>query len=252
VFPFLRHPLTRGVHLDDPNTTVLRRQIIQRKPFLRSLYCEWYSLICSRLPAQQDSILELGSGAGFLKDCLPQVITSEVFVLDGVDRAEDATALSFGDSTLDAIVMTDVFHHIPDVELFFAEANRTLKSGGRLVMIEPWRTGWSSWVYRHLHHEPFRTATRDWRLPPGGPLSSANGALPWIVFERDRAKFIAANPTLEILTIEPLMPMSYLASGGVSMRSVVPGFAYPAIRFLERRILHERGAMFALIEVRRT
>jgi len=252
VIPSLRHPLTRGVHLDDPNTTVLRRQIIQRKPFLRSLYCEWYSLICSRLPAQQDSILELGSGAGFLKDYLSQVITSEVFVLDGVDRAEDATALSFGDSTLDAIVMTDVFHHIPDVELFFTEANRTLKSGGRLVMIEPWCTGWSSWVYRHLHHEPFRTDTTDWRLPPGGPLSSANGALPWIVFERDRAKFTAKNPTLEILTIEPLMPISYLASGGVSLRSIVPGFIYPAFRTLERRILHERGAMFAVIVVQRT
>ena len=179
------------------------------------------------------------------------MITSEVFPLDGVERVENATALSFTDSSLDAIIMTDVLHHIPDVELFFAEANRTLSPGGRLIMIEPWRTGWSSWVYRNLHHEPFDTDVRGWRLPLGGPLSSANGALPWIVFERDRTKFIAANPTLEIVTIEPLMPMSYLASGGVSMRSILPGFAYPAIRFLERYILHERGAMFALIEVRR-
>jgi len=48
------------------------------------------------------------------------------------------------------------------------------------------------------------------------------------------------------------MPMSYLLSGGVSMRSIVPGFVYRAIRFLERRNLRERGVMFALIEVRRT
>ena len=130
VIPFLRHPLTRGVDIDDPNTTVLRRQIIKNKPFLRSLYSEWYSVICSRLPVQQDSILELGSGAGFLKEYLPQVITSEVFPLDGVERGEDATALHFADSSLDAIIMTDVLHHIPDVELFFAEANRTLNQAG--------------------------------------------------------------------------------------------------------------------------
>ena len=104
-------------------------------------------------------------------------------------------------------------------------------------MIEPWRTGWSLWVNRHLHHELFHTQVTNWRLLPGGTRVSANGALPWILFERDRAKFIAANPTLEIPSIEPLTPMSDLESGGFSMRSTVPGYACPAIRFLEGRIL---------------
>jgi len=237
--------------VDDPRSTLLRRQIIQSKPFLRQLYAEWYSLICSRLPNQHSAILEIGSGAGFLQEFLPELITSEVFELEGVDRVEDATALTFADGSLDAILMTDVLHHIPDVGLFFAEASRTLRPGGRLLMIEPWRTRWSEWVYTHLHPEPFRPESRDWRLPPGGPLSGANGAIPWMVFERDRAQFSASYPALEIVSIEGLMPLSYLASGGVSMRSLAPGFSYPAMRGLERRILRERGAMFALIEVHR-
>jgi SAM-dependent methyltransferase len=247
----LSHPLTRGVDVDDPRSTLLRREIIRTKPFLRKIYAEWYSAVCSRLPAQQDAILEIGSGAGFLKQLLPQVVTSEVFPLEGVDRVEDATALSYADASLDAIVMTDVLHHIPDVGAFLGEASRTLRPGGRLVMVEPWTTRWSTWVYRTLHPEPFRPDAVEWELPPGGPLSAANGALPWIVFSRDRARFEATYPELELVSIEPLMPVAYLASGGVSMRALAPGGIYAAVRTFERRILREHGAMFALIEVRR-
>lgn len=248
---YLDHPLTRGVDLDDPRNTLLRRQIIQQKHFLHRLYDEWYSLICSRLPESCADVLEIGSGAGYLREFLPQVVTSEVFPLEGVDRVEDATALTFADGSLDAIVMTDVLHHIPNVAQFLREASRTLRPGGRLVMIEPWRTPWSDWVYRNLHHEPFRPDAEDWRLPPGGPLSMANGALPWMVFSRDRGLFERLNPELEIAAVEPLMPVAYLASGGVSMRSLLPGSAYPAVRSVERRVLREKGAMFALIEVHR-
>ena len=247
----LDHPLTRGIDLDDPRNTLLRRRIIREKRFLKRLYDEWYALICSRLPASCEAVLEIGSGAGHLDEMLPQVITSEVFPLEGVDRVEDATALTFADESLDAIVMTDVLHHTPDVAQFLREASRTLRSGGRLVMIEPWRTPWSDWVYRNLHHEPFRPDADEWKLPPGGPLSMANGALPWMVFSRDRRLFEAQNPELAIASIEPLMPVAYLVSGGVSMRSLLPGSAYPFVRAAERRVLREKGAMFALIEVHR-
>lgn len=247
----LSHPLTRGIDVDHPQSTILRRQIIHEKAFLRRVYSEWYGLICRHLPSEDAQVLEIGSGAGFLKQVIPQVITSEVFHLEGVDRVEDATALSFADSSLDAIVMTDVLHHVPDVSQFFAEAARTLRDDGSVVLIEPWRTRWSQWVYTHLHHEPFRSDTDDWRLPSGGPLSMANGAIPWMVFVRDRKRFERENPDLTIEVIEPLMPFAYLASGGVSLRALLPGRAYPSIRGFERRVLRERGAMFALIVVRR-
>ena len=48
---WLAHPLTRGLSVDDPRTTLRRRQIIVEKRFLRALYDEWYSLILVRLPA---------------------------------------------------------------------------------------------------------------------------------------------------------------------------------------------------------
>jgi len=247
----LEHPLTRGIDIDDPRNTLLRRDIIRDKRFLRLLYTEWYERICSRIPAEAQDLLEIGSGAGFLREFLPQLITSEVFPLEGVDRVVDATSLDFGDASLDAITMTNVMHHVPDLDAFFSEVGRTLRDDGRLVMIEPWRTRWSDFVYKHLHHEPFEPEAAEWRLPPGGPLSSANDALPWIVFTRDRARFNRSYPDLQIVSIEPLMPISYLASGGVSMRALLPGSTYRAFRAFESRVLREHGAMFALIEVRR-
>ena len=45
----LAHPLTRGLHPDDPVTTAVRRQLIRGKPFLRRIYLEWYRKIANAL-----------------------------------------------------------------------------------------------------------------------------------------------------------------------------------------------------------
>ena len=37
-------------------------------------------------------------------------------------------------------------------------------------------------IYGALHHEPFRPDAADWKISGKGPLSAANGALPWILF----------------------------------------------------------------------
>ena len=246
----LGHPLTRGLSVDDPRTTLLRHDIIQDKAFLHALYTEWYEQIIGVLPKKND-VLELGSGAGFLQQFLPAVITSEVFETPGVKLIADACALPLPDKSLDAIVMTDVFHHIPDVSRFLLEASRCVRPGGVVVMIEPWRTPWSEWVYTHLHSEPF-SPDSGWEIPNSGPLSGANGALPWIIFQRDRALFETRFPQWHIKKIEPMMPFSYLLSGGVSMRSLMPGWLYRPIRALERVIGQKKWAMFALIELELT
>ncbi len=73
----LAHPLTRGRSIDDPVTTELRRSIVTSKPFLRAIYEDWYRAILERLPICEGSVLELGSGAGFFQQFVPDVITSK-------------------------------------------------------------------------------------------------------------------------------------------------------------------------------
>lgn len=245
----LAHPLTRGRSVDDPHTTLLRRQIILQKPFLTSIYKEWYQRLLASFPAE-GSVLEIGSGAGFFGEMSSRVVTSEVFDIPGIDVIVDGRNIPFDDGELAGIAMTDVLHHMPDVSQFFLEAARCVRQNGRMVMIEPWRTPWSEMIYRSLHSEPFEPEA-DWTIPYSGPLSGANGALPWIVFERDRLHFLKKFPQWRLKTIEPMMPFSYLLSGGVSLRALLPGCCYSFIRKAEKFFNQKRWAMFAFIELDR-
>lgn len=245
-------PAVAGLDLDDPYTTELRREVIRRKRFLRQIYLEWYHMAAGETGARAP-VVELGSGGGFLKETMPRAITSEVLLLRSVDMLCSAAALPFRDGSIHALLLIDVAHHIPDVRAFLHDAQRALSVGGRIVMIEPWATPWSRFVYRRLHHEPFRPDATAWEFPSTGPLSGANGALPWIIFARDRATFEREMPALRIVSIRPLMPFRYLLSGGVSMRPLVPAWSFGVFRAIENALAPLRSllAMFALIVVER-
>jgi SAM-dependent methyltransferase len=251
---WLAHPLTRDLDLNDPQTTHLRRRIIQEKKFLRKLYSEWYQRIAAALPPGTEPALELGAGAGFLKEYVPGLIGSEVFWCPDVDVVLDARQLPFADAILRAIVMTDVLHHIPDSRGFFAEATRCLRPGGRIVLIEPWVTRWSRLIYTHLHHEPFDPQAEDWSFPSEGPLSGANGALPWMLFARDLAQFNREFPQLRLVSVQAFMPFRYLVSGGVSMRDLMPGWSFGWWRAAENLLQPwmNTWAMFAQVVLERT
>jgi SAM-dependent methyltransferase len=250
---WLSHPITRGLDLDDPRTTDERRRLIASKPFLRDIYQDWYRTISDGLPAGDDPVLEIGSGAGFLDRFIPGLLTSEVLACSGVRLVLEGGHLPFADASLRAIVMTNVLHHLPEPRRFLAEATRTIRTGGAVLMIEPWVSRWSSFVYRTLHHEPFAPDAPAWEFPRGGPLSGANGALPWMIFERDRSTFEREFPQWTIERIVPSMPFRYLLSGGVSMRSLMPQATAPLWRAVERslRPWMTSWAMFAEIVLRR-
>lgn len=248
---WLAHPLTQGKDIDSPETTALRREIIESKPFLKAIYEDWYAAIATELKSVPSThpVLELGSGAGFLAERVPHLITSEIFHLQGMHLMLDAQQLPFGPATLNGIVMTNVLHHIPDPALLFAEAQRCIVPGGKIVIIEPWLTAWSRFVYNHLHHEPVDESNTTWKIDGDGPLSTANTALPWILFQRDRQAFAQRFPTLKIQEVRPIMPFRYLVSGGISMRNLMPRWSYPLWRGLEAALSPLRSGlgMFAKI-----
>ncbi len=246
-------PGTEGLDLDDPSLTARRRQIIRDKGFLRRLYSEWYSLLAASVPDGPEQIIELGSGGGFMKEFIPQLLTTEVFPCPGIDKVMDACkAWPFPEKEIKAVLMVDVLHHLPDVHNVFNQAGISVKTGGIMAMIEPWLTPWSKFVYQKLHHEPFDPSAQQWTFPSSGPLSGANSALPWIIFHRDKEHFKRKFPQWKIVTVQPVLPFSYLLSGGVSMRSLCPGVLYRLIRQMEKLSgLEQRFAMFAYIVLQR-
>ena len=247
------HPDTRDLGIDDPRTTERRREIILGNRFLWRVYDEWYRLISDCIPDGPGRVLELGSGAGFLAKYIPEIITSEVFPCSDIQLVLDARSLPFSRGSLKAIAMVDVLHHIPDNRAFLTEAQRCLRPGGSIVMIEPWVSTWSRQIYTRLHHEPFVPEAADWTFPASGPLSGANGALPWIIFQRDRRHFESEFEELEIQTVQPFMPFRYLVSGGVSMRQLMPQATFDLWRAAESWLgrWSHHWSMFALIRLKR-
>ena len=250
---WLQHPLTRGLDVDDPRTTALRRQILASKGFLMRLYREWYEELARELPGGPEPVLELGAGAGFLSEVVPGVLASDVFPTESAEVVLDAADLPFRDGSLSGVVMTNVLHHVARPLDLFAAATRCVRPGGVIVMLEPWVTPWSRLVYTRFHDEPFDCGATSWELDAGGPLSRANGALPWILFERDRSRFERAVPAWRIRSIRPTMPLRYLLSGGLSLRAAMPAWAFGACRALDR-VLERRAslsAMFAYVVLER-
>lgn len=246
-------PETAGENLDDAKTTSHRRELIQSKPFLKRVYEEWYGFIARSDNGDALPLLEIGSGGGFLGRTVRGVITSDVLSVDCIDLVMNASALPFRDGSLRGVAMTNVLHHLPNVREFFSEAERCTAPGGMLIMIEPWVTRWSRFIYGSFHHEPFNPKSRSWDVSPGGPLSEANGALAWIVFHRDRRELEAEFPNLEIVSIQPIMSVLYLLSGGVSMRPLVPAWTFSGWSWVDRQLtrLVPGSAMFAAITMRK-
>jgi SAM-dependent methyltransferase len=58
-------------------------------------------------------------------------------------HAGDASALPFPDGAFDFVVATQVYEYVPAIDLALAEAYRTLRPGGRLVVID---TDWDTLV----------------------------------------------------------------------------------------------------------
>ncbi|HTL83321.1 MAG TPA: class I SAM-dependent methyltransferase [Bacteroidia bacterium] len=237
--------------LDDPRTTLYHREIILSKPFLKRLYDEWYSTFVARTAEFKDGkMLEIGSGGGFLQQVIPGVITSDIQELKGVDMVFSAEKIPMEDRSLSAIFTLNVFHHIPKPAEFLKEAQRTLKKGGKLIMIEPANSFWSRIVYKNFHHEPF-DPKGGWEIESTGPLSGANGALPWIYFKRDREKFEKEFPSLKLKEFRYHTPLRYLLSGGLSLKPLVPKWSFGFFRGFEKLLSPLSGVfgMFVTVEI---
>jgi ubiquinone/menaquinone biosynthesis C-methylase UbiE len=152
--------------------------------------------------------------------------------MPNIDMTFSAEQMPFENDSVDAFFMVDVLHHIKKPKVFFTEARRCLKKGGKIVMIEPANTLWSRFIFKNFHHELFDTSA-EWEMNKTGPLSDANGALAWIIFQRDRKLFESEFKDLKITSIDFHTPFRYILSGGLTYRQLLPAFMYGFVDFLE-------------------
>lgn len=221
------------------------RAVWQQKPVLRHLYADWYHAMVPWLVP--GPTVELGGGTGNLKEHVPDVYCTDVVALPWLNLVADAQRLPFQSKSLGNVVLFDCLHHIENVALFLDEAQRTLRIGGRIIIMDPYLS-WLSWpIYRWLHQEPVDCTDDPLALKSpqtGRRPFDANQAVSTILFERNRSTFESRYPGFSILHLRRMACIVYPLSGGFDHPSVIPRWLVTPMLRLERR-LERLGRVFA-------
>ncbi len=217
----------------------LHKKLWDKKPILRSVYLDYYKRIVNQ--CINGNVLEVGGGSGNFKDFYSKkVISTDIVFSPWIDLAADAQFLPFKSDYFCNIVGIDVLHHIEFPKKFLSEAERVLKPGGRIILLEPAIT-WLSWFfYKFFHSEPLNlksdpflvTQEKDSKRNP----FDANQAIPTILFVKNPELMKNFFPSLGIVKIEHLSFFVYPLSGGFRKWSLIPGFMINLMLKLERLV----------------
>jgi SAM-dependent methyltransferase len=209
-----------------------------RKPILKILYGDFYRLIAAKLSNLPDSkIVELGSGLGNIHEFIPNCIRTDLFPNPWIDQVENAYQLSFPDDSVSDLILTDVFHHLKYPGTALKEFARTLRKGGRVILLDPCMSALGLLVYGVLHDEPVAvTKEIEWDAPQGWSpeqidyYAAQGNASRIFLGGRYRHKL----GDWKKIETQRLSAIAYAASGGFSKPQLYPTSALPLIRKLER------------------
>lgn len=199
------------------------RQRWLAKPALRAVYSDLHRRM--RMLAAPGVALEIGGGIGNLAAGGDALLRIDIQASPGVDAVADAHRLPFADDSFATIYLFDVLHHLQCPLLFFAEASRVLRPGGRLVMIEPGITPLSRLLYGMGHEEPVDLSWRpaaDCVPDPGKDPYASNQAIPTLLFKRSPQWLAAAGLPLRIVEAGWLSLFVYPLTGGFKSWSLMP------------------------------
>jgi SAM-dependent methyltransferase len=230
---------------------LLHKRLIKNKPYLHLFYLKAY-LEIKKIVGQLSPIIELGSGAGLIKEVMPEAITSDVVKSQGIDRVFSAERLPFKNNSVRAFVMFSVMHHIKKPEPALREMQRCLKTNGKIVMIEPYNSLFSRFTFKNCHQEGF-DETAGWEVKGDGRLTDAHLAMPWIIFQRDQSVFKAKFPNLLINQLQPHSAFQYLLTGGLSYDWSLPKSFYPWVDKIEQLLFpfQKYLGLFVTIELQK-
>jgi SAM-dependent methyltransferase len=151
----------------------------------------------------------------------------------------DVQRLPFQAESLGNLILFDSLHHIENVSLFFDEALRILRIGGRIIVMDPYLS-WASWpIYRWFHPEPMNCAEDPLVVKPPRidrrPFD-ANQAVATILFEKNHPRFQSLYPGFSVRHIRRLACVAYPLSGAFDHPSLLPEWLVTPILRLERTL----------------
>jgi SAM-dependent methyltransferase len=203
---------------------IARRRIWQEKYAIRACYHGWYRRMKPYIVPGRS--LEVGAGSGDFRSFWPDLITTDIVPVPWLDVVVDGMSLPLTDASLSNLVVIDLLHHLADPHLLFEEASRVLRSGGRILIIEPYITPISYLAYRLMHHEDiwFQGYQKTRAGQPGNGVNDAgttkedpwqgNLALPNLLFARERRVWPQRHPDLRIIRASKFGLLDFQLAGG--------------------------------------
>lgn len=209
----------------------------KRKPLLHTVYMELYRAMSRHLSTAPGRTVELGSGMGSIHEIIPDCVRTDLFPYPWIDQIENAYRLSFADSSLANLLMTDVFHHLRYPGAALNEFHRVLAPGGRVIIMEPGMGLLGRLVYGVFHIEPIGWDNEiTWSLPEewhgdDPDYYAAQGNATRIFTQR---KYADRLNGWKIITTKQISALAYAASGGYSGPQLYPLALYPLIKIIEK------------------
>ena len=188
-----------------------RRRIWDSKYAIRACYRGWFERLAPFIVAGRS--LEVGAGSGHFKTLWPGLIASDAVITPFIDLAADGMRLPVADASLGNILVVDLLHHLRDPHLFFDEASRVLRPGGRVLAVEPYITPVSFLGYRLLHHEDIYFGGYHRDSEKTDPWEG-NLALPNILFGRERVQWSQRHSALSIIHQQRFSLLDFQLAGG--------------------------------------
>jgi hypothetical protein len=216
------------------------RRVWEQKPILRRVYKDEFftRLLSFRRP--NGISVEVGAGPGFFKQVAPDILSTDLIWCPWLDAIADAQQLPFRSNSITNIFGLDMLHHLATPMTFLCEVSRILISGGRLILVEPWITPFSYFIFRFMHQERCDLSETPWLLKaPGGALEKmafdGNQAIPYLLFgPGHRLETLNSLRTFQLTALEPFCLFAYLLSGGFKPMNFLPESLYPAVSRFER------------------
>lgn len=216
------------------------------KPALRAVYRDLHRRMAKA--SVDGPSLEIGGGIGNLEAGNGNLLRMDIQSSPGVDLAADAHRLPFSSQAFSNIYLFDVLHHLQCPLVFFAEADRVLRPGGRVIMIEPGITPVSHLLYGMGHEEPVDMSwvpDGNCQLNPNKDPYESNQAIPTILFKRSPQLFHKANTSLRIADARWLSLIAYPLTGGFKSWSLIPEKWVDPLLRIEDRLLPLLGGLMA-------
>jgi SAM-dependent methyltransferase len=227
------------------NKLLRHREIWKQKKILRDIYTNWYKQIIKDLKNNKEKTIELGAGSGNFKEFKPGVVASDIVFCEWLDICFDAHHIPFKDNSAGNIVMIDVLHHLADPVGYLHEAARVLKTGGRMILIEPFPSPFSLFIYNRFHPEPFIMGINYFDPPPSVPSVTsvaknkkdpwdANQATAYLLFFKHRKTFLSHfQSKFKIIKGKRMSCILYPGSGGFENKAMIPDALVPLFKLLE-------------------